>query len=328
MTYSVAIRTLGTNPDLLKKELVSIWRQTILPERVIIYIALDYPRPSFTIGKEEYVWVKKGMVSQRALRYDEINSSYILLLDDDVELAEDSAEKMLGFINQYKADCIGADTFKNQDLPLKSKLFAAITNLVFPHISDKWAFIIHKNGSFSYNIKPKKSFYYSQSCAGPCSMWNKASLLSLHWEDEAFLEKLGFAYGDDALEFYKLYVNGGKLGILYDSGVTNLDGKTASGVFQRNINKYYVRSFASFVIWHRIVFSITDNLLNKIYSSMLLGIKVLWLFVINLFAGIAFFQLRIPVLYCKGIFDAVFYVKSSAYKNIPSFLLKDSRINE
>ena len=73
MTYSIAIRTLGTNPDVLCRELNSILRQTVQPEKVVVYIAKGYERPAFTVGNEEYVWVKKGMVAQRALRYDEID---------------------------------------------------------------------------------------------------------------------------------------------------------------------------------------------------------------------------------------------------------------
>ena len=95
MTYSVAIRTLGQNAVVLKRELESIARQTLQPEKVIIYIAHGYDRPTFQVGKEEYVWVKKGMVAQRALEYWEIGSDVILMLDDDVELADDSAERML-----------------------------------------------------------------------------------------------------------------------------------------------------------------------------------------------------------------------------------------
>ena len=103
MTYSVAIRTLGTNADVLLSELESLAHQTVLPEKVIIYIARGYKQQESQIGMEEYVWVKKGMVAQRALEYREINSDVILMLDDDVELAPDSAEKMLNAMEEKEA---------------------------------------------------------------------------------------------------------------------------------------------------------------------------------------------------------------------------------
>ena len=87
LTYSIAIRTLGTSGDKFIKELRSIVSQTVQPEKVVVYIAEGYSRPEVTVGKEEYVWVKKGMMTQRALPYDEISSDCILMLDDDVRLA-------------------------------------------------------------------------------------------------------------------------------------------------------------------------------------------------------------------------------------------------
>lgn len=38
MNYSVAIRTLGTSVESLRLELESLHQQTILPEKIIIYI--------------------------------------------------------------------------------------------------------------------------------------------------------------------------------------------------------------------------------------------------------------------------------------------------
>ena len=95
LTYSIAIRTLGTAGEKFRQELLSIAAQTVPPERVVVYIAEGYQRPEFSVGKEEYVWVRKGMVAQRALRYDEIKSDCILMLDDDVRLSPDSAAKLL-----------------------------------------------------------------------------------------------------------------------------------------------------------------------------------------------------------------------------------------
>jgi len=321
-TYSVAIRTLGTSQT-LKQELVSLHNQTVMPEEIVVYIAKGYSRPDYTIGKERYVWVDKGMVAQRALEYRELNSDCVLLLDDDVEFAPDSVERMLKVLEDNDADCVGADTFKNHNMSMMSKIYATITNLVFPHWGSTWAFKIHSNGSFSYNNNPNGGFYLSQSCAGPCSLWKKKSLLKLRWQDEMWLEKMGFAYGDDVLEFYKLYINGGKLGIFYDSGVKNLDGKVASGDYQKNIKKFYVRSFANFAIWHRTIYSTRRHFLSKLYSAIAVLIKIVWLFPINVIAGIVNFNIRIPYYYVKGVMDAIKYIHSDEYKSISPYLIEE-----
>ena len=176
MKYSVAIRTLGQNAVVLKWELESVARQTLQPEKIIIYIAKDYDRPSFQIGKEEYVWVNKGMVAQRALEYREIGSDVILMLDDDVDLADDSAERMLRAMAEHGADCVAADTFKNQEMSFWQKLMAFISNGVYVRGDDGWAFKQNRDGGFSFNRNPRNSFCLTETFAGPCWMVKKELL--------------------------------------------------------------------------------------------------------------------------------------------------------
>lgn len=314
MTYSVAIRTLGTAGDKFVRELTSISQQTIQPEKVVIYIAEGYDRPSFQIGKEEYVWVKKGMVAQRALPYTEIDSDFILLLDDDVELASDSVEKLLKVAVKEGADVVGADTFRNQDMSLKSKVFALMTNWVYPHFDKNWAFKVNNHCGFCYHNNPSKEYYPSQSCAGPASLWRKETLLKLHLEDELFLDKLGFAFGDDLLEFHKVFVNGYKLYVHYNCGIEHLDGKSSSGAYHKNEHKFYIRSKGSFILWWRTCYQIKSH---KFFVVLIYCIKLLWLFGVNCISAIAFRNTRIPFLYIKGIIDAWIFVHSTEYHQIP-----------
>lgn len=322
-SYSIAIRTLGTSGEKFVEELNSIKQQTIQPEKIIIYIAEGYEKPTYSIGLEEYVYVKKGMVAQRALPYNEINTEFILLLDDDVWLAPNSVETLLQAAVENNADCVGADTFKNQDLSLKGKIYAIITNLVFPRFNDKWAFKIHPNGSFSYNNYPKAKFYLSQSCAGPASLWRKQALKEIHLEDELWLDQLNFAFGDDVIEFYKLHMNGYKLGVHYGANIKHLDAKTMSSVFQKNDNKFYVRSYASFIIWWRTCFDLPNKkVTSKAWAFSLFFIKAIWLLIVNILASIIMKKRKIVLYYLKGIHDGYAYVHSPSYKNTPNYILK------
>ena len=322
-TYSIAIRTLGTSGDKFVEELDSIMRQTVKPEKVIIYLAEGYKRPEYSIGIEQYVTVTKGMVAQRALSYDEINSDYILLLDDDVSLAPDSVEKLITALETNNADCVAADTFHNHEMPIAGKIYAALTNLVFPHWSKKWAFKIHSNGSFSYNNNPMPRFYLSQSAAGPVSLWRKSALLAIHFEDELWIDKLGFPYGEDALFFNKVNKNGFKLGVLYDAGVVHQDAKTSSSVFQKDPKRFYVRSFASTVIWYRTCYHLIGySRWHKLISLLNYAVKVFWLLIVNIVAVLPNRNLKIPVYYCKGVVDAVRFVHSMEYAKIPNFIVK------
>lgn len=321
MNYSVAIRTLGTSP-VLREELESLAKQTKQPDAIYIYLADGYPCPSFRVGREEYIYVKKGMVAQRALPYKEVRSDYLLLLDDDVVLADDSIEKMLSAIRQYDADCVGADTFQNHLMSLSAKLYAALTNLVVPHYDNKWAFKIHSNGSFSYINNPTKNYYRSQSCAGPASLWKTSVLRSIHLEDEIWMDEMEFSWGDDALEFYKLFKNGYHLGVLFNSGIKNLDAKSASSSYHIDLKKYYKRSYASHVLWRRMIYDCEcHSLFSKSYACITYSIKVVWLFFVNIVAGLIKFKFIIPYYYAKGIVDAMRFVDSENYKCLPKYLL-------
>lgn len=322
MKYSIAIRTLGTSGDKFVAELESIKRQTVQPDKVVVYIAEGYERPEYTIGKEEYVWVKKGMMRQRVLRYDEIETPLILLLDDDVELADDTAERMINALKTHDLDCLGADVFKNQDMSLKNKLYAIVTNLVFPHWSKKWAFKIHSNGSFSYNNHVTKDVYLSQSAAGPAALWRKQTFLDLHLDDELWLERFGFPYAEDALMYNKLYRNGYKLGINYESGIKNLDGKSSSADFQKNPKKFYTRAMASLMVWHRTCYNLKSfSFFKKVWVAFCFTIKVLWLLIIHALSALVLRSPKVLTYYISGIIDGLKIIKTQEYKQIPDYIL-------
>lgn len=323
LTYSIAIRTLGTAGNKFREELLSITRQTVQPERVMVYIAEGHQRPDFTIGREQYVWVKKGMVAQRVLPYKEISSDCILMLDDDVRLAPDSAERMLRAMEENEADCVGADTFKNQDMPFTVKAYAVITNLVFPHYSKRWAFKIHLNGSFSYNNRPVKPFYWSQKCDGPAMMWRRQVFLSLRFEDELWLDSLGFAYGDDTILSYKAYVNGYRLGLLYDSGMEHLDGKASSGNFRNNPQWMFVRTKAQFIIWWRTCYKRYERYVpSGVFTALCFIVKTLWVFAVIVLAGLVTRRLNLIALYLKGIRAGWMYVHSEQYYTCGNYIVK------
>lgn len=322
-TYSIVIRSLGTAGDKFRRELESICAQTVQPERVLVYIADGYDRPEFTIGREEYAWVPKGMMSQRVLHYDEIHSDCILMLDDDVLLAPDSAERMLKALVENNADCVGADVFENHRMPFLTKVYAVITNLVFPHRSRFWAFRIHRNGSFSYNSRPSKSFYWSQSSGGPAALWRKEAFLRMHFENELWLESLGFPYGEDALMFYKLFSNNGRLGVLYDAGITNLDAQSSSAVFRKSSEHIYVRTKASFMIWYRSIYrNGKDTATSRFLAAIAFGFKTLWLTLVMCGAAVIKWDSRFITSYFKGLRDGWKAVHSPEFKSLPPYCLK------
>ena len=322
ISYSIAIRTLGTAGDKFRRELETIARQSVQPQRVIAYIAQGYKRPEFQIGNEEYVYVRKGMVAQRALQYDEIDSDCILMLDDDVLLAPDSAERMIEALQDNGADCVGADIFQNHKMPLRTKISAALTNLVFPHCDKKWAFKQHRNGSFSYQSKPAGGFCPSHTCGGPAMLWRKDAFLRMSMQDELWLDALGFAYGDDALESYKLHANGGRLGVLYGSGITNLDAGTSSGSYKRSPERFRIRTQAMYMTWYRSLYrNGADNAWSRSLAAAAFGLKMAWIFT-GLCLAAPFIKTKGNVYaFIKGLSEGRKAVHSEPFRSLPPYVL-------
>ncbi len=318
--YSVAIRTLGLAGDKYQQELDSIKNQSIKPEKVIVYLAEGYEPPKETIGIEEIVYVKKGMVAQRALEYREIDSPFILLLDDDVFLHEDSVEKLALGLIECGGDCIAADTFRSHEMTFVSKVRAIITNWAIPFYSKKWAIKVQHTGSFFYNNKPKKDVYLAQSAAGPCSLWDKRALLGIHFHDEIWLDQLGFSYGDDLLFFYKLFVNGGRLLFHYNSGAVHLDSRSSRESYVRDPEKLRKRARAWFLLWWRTDFNRKElTLLRRLISILEFIVKFIYSFFIHLIVSIISFSIRPVKYFIIGNIDAIKYVNTDEYKLVPDF---------
>lgn len=261
-------------------------------------------------------------MNQRLLPYDDISSDCILMLDDDVGLQPDSVEKLLKTMEENNADFVGVDTFQNHKLPLSAKIKAAVTNLVFPHFTQRWAFKIHSNGSFSYINHPKKKYYPSQSCAGNVMLWKKSAYDGLRMQDELWLEELPFAYGDDMLESYKVFKNGFKLGVVFDSGIRHLDSKSASSAYQASPEKIKIRTMAQFIVWWRTCFKPGNScLISRIIASCTFILKLLWLFVGLLFLSLIKLDFAYISNFLKGVSKGWKFVHSEPFCSLPPYVI-------
>lgn len=226
--YTVAIRTVGKAGDKYKKELESLHAQTVKPKRILVFLAEGFERPTFQVGYEEYIIVPKGLVHQRAASTQGVDTEFLLILDDDVYFPENSIEKMYEAMIHHQADGIAPDTFPTQSLPLTSKIIAYITNTVYGRQNDGWAIKIQKTGAFSYNNHPPKgAFLPTQSAAGTALFIKTTAFKNIQYADEQWIDKFpAGTFGEDQVMFYKLYRNGYKILMQYDSGVLHLDAST------------------------------------------------------------------------------------------------------
>lgn len=318
MEYSVVIRTLGRAGEYYQRTLDSLKDQSIPPADVIVYIAEGYERPSETIGFEKYVAVPKGMVAQRSLDYNEVQTEYCLFLDDDVYLPPDAVEKMFNELAQYNAQVISPCTFANHKVPLKSKFLKSLTGKEVCRIwGNKWAFKVLRTSGFSYNNNPVRPVYESQSNAGPCFLCKKADFLKIRYSEELWLDKTYYALPDDQVMFYKMYKKGLKILTSFDTGIVHLDaGSTIGQNPERSAKLIFSEYRNKLIFWHRFIYLPEKSWALKIWSIM----AILYAYGVQFLKHSVFYFLgkkSEAKSFWSGCVSGLDYIKSEEYKLLP-----------
>lgn len=314
MEYTAVIRTLGRAGEKYQRLLDSLDRQTMPPRRIIVYIAEGYPLPEETIGKEKYVYAKKGMVAQRALRYDEVDTEYMLFLDDDVYLPETAVERLFDLLRKYGAEVVSPDVFPNAERSFLGKIFMFFSGRMVARRNDgKWAYKVMRNSGYSYNANPEKDAYLSQTNAGPCFLCRKEDFLKIRFEDELWLDGVPYSLGEDQVMFYKMYRSGLKQLTAFDTGIIHLDAGTTNASHDKERNLIYSDFRFKVIFWHRFIYLPEKSVLMRLWDAVCIGYALMFALVISLV------KCKFPILKVKytAMRDAVRFIRSRDYKALP-----------
>lgn len=318
MHYTAVIRTLGKGGKSYQELLDSLLCQTFPPSAIIVYIAEGYPLPQETIGTEQYVHVKKGMVAQRALKYSEVTTEYVLFLDDDVYLPPAAVETLYNEMTVHKAQVISPCVFANHKVSVKDKLRSSIFGREVCRLcGQRWGYKVLRTAGFSYNNHPIQPVYESQSNAGPCFFCRKEDFLKIHYEEELWLDKTYYAFPDDQVMYYKMYKAGLKILTSFDSGVIHLD---ASSTVEKSKDKTEKLIYSEYrnklILWHRFIFLPEKSLILKIWSV----IAIFYAYSIQgMKYGVRYLfgDKDMSVAYKNGVADGFSFLKSEEYKKLP-----------
>ena len=313
MNYTAVIRTLGTAGDKYQNLLKSLVLQTLQPLKIIVYIAEGYSIPQETVGIEQYVFVKKGMVAQRALNYDEVDTEYILFLDDDLEFPPDTVEKMFRLLNENKADVISPDIFPNAERPWKSRISMWISARMNARQNDRyWGYKVMRSAGYSYNNAPCQDVYWSQTNAGACFLCRKSDFLRINFEEELWLDKVDYPLGEDQVMYYKMYKHGLKILTWYKHHFVHLD---AGGNMYPKKKKKIIYSDFRFktIFWHRFIYLPEKKIYLRFWDVLCIGYALGFTLGISLLKGnISVFKLKL-----KAIKDGISFLRSKAYQQLP-----------
>lgn len=314
MEYTAVIRTLGTAGEKYQILLNSLNRQTIQPSKILVYIAEGYVIPQETIGKEQYIYVKKGMVAQRALPYHEVDTEFILFLDDDVYLPETAVEQLYKYLTNYDADVISPDVFPNAERSFLGKCLMMISGRMLARKDDgKWGYKVMRNSGYSYNNHPQPGVYWAQTNAGPCFFCRKSDFLKIHFEEELWMDNLKYAQGDDQVMYYKMYLFGLKQLTWFYSGIKHLDaGSTIKNEEKEKILIYSDLRF-KILFWHRFIYRPDKYFLSRLWCIICIGYTLGF----TLFISALKCNFYILKLKYRAIKEAIDFIKSEEYKSLP-----------
>lgn len=268
MEYSICIRTLGTAGDKYIKLLDSIKNLTIQPKEVLIVIPHGYKVPSYSIGIEKIVRSDKGMILQRIVGYEEANSEYVLLLDDDVEFEAGLIEKLSKPILENKA---------NITFPIYPELLppggirsaiSAFTLGAVPRKEDDYFVKILPSGGYSYNknLDSSNKYLYSDSAPGMCVFAKTQVLKEINLRDEMWVEIPGYALRDDTILVYKAVLQGYKSIGVRNIDINHLDAGSSQS--NRNIKAAYANGFNHVLFWKRFIKSNSNKFKERAIANL------------------------------------------------------------
>lgn len=199
------------------------------------------------------------------LDYREVETEYILFLDDDVYLPPDGVEYLFNAMKQYDGDVISPDVFNNAGRSTKQEIPLFLSGRISVRYKDNtWGYKVMRNGGYSYNKHPHP-IMKSQTNAGSCFLCKKNDFEKIRFQEELWLDDMPYALGEDQTMFYKMFLSGLNVLTSYDSGIKHLD----AGTTIKNAEKEKVLAFCDcrfkLIFWKRFLF---DNVTraNKVVN--------------------------------------------------------------
>ena len=141
----------------------------------------------------------------------------------------------------------------------------------------------------------------------------KDIFLSIHFEEESWLDNMPYALGEDQVMFYKMHLQGLKVVTLFHTNIVHQDASGNATNPEKEKNLIYCDFRFKTIFWHRFIYLPEKSSLKRIWSILCIGYVLLFTLFISLLKG----QFDIFRLKWNAIMKAVVFIKSDEYKDIP-----------
>lgn len=317
MDYTIYIRTLGTAGEKYQALLNAIKRQTIRPQRVVVVIPNGYELPKERLGYEEFLRSEKGMVVQRIAGVSDCTTEYCLFLDDDLDFSSDFVENLSTPLLDGKADVVFPMLTEMLPTGCLVKLTMAIMGTAVPFEKDKSYLKILRSGGFSYNPSHKfKGWYSAETGTGACFFCRTDVMRNIHFEEELWLQNTAYSLPDDQVMYYKMVKRGYRILCTNDVRFVHLDAGGASP--GRREKATLAMACNKTIFWHRFIFKPDKNVFSRLLSVLCYFYYVAMNMIFNVFKSVFSLNFKLLNVSLKGYIQAVSYLKTNAYKQLPN----------
>lgn len=250
-SYTIAIRTLGKAGDKFLAQLDSIHRLVPAPASINVYIPYGYQEPDVPYDDVKFFRCDKGMVAQRALPFKEIETKWILFLDDDIIVPVDGVARLFKVAEEMSADCVSVDH------EVAGGCATVLKNIIisgwWPHRDADTAFKVGLNGEYTYLRNPTRKEMSTECVCFQNFLVRKSVHLSIHFEEERWMDGFGYAIHDEVIYAQKLIGNKYRIVSCFANDFLHLDGK--SGHLRPSARAEAKKLACRFAAWHRNVFN-------------------------------------------------------------------------
>lgn len=305
--YSICIRTLGRGGEKYSRLLKSIELLNPKPKEVIVVIPHGFSIPKEQLGYEKYIFSEKGMLTQRIVGYENANTEYVLLVDDDIEFKEDLVKKLYLSIEKNNAD-ISFPIYEDL-LPkgLKAKLATTLNCSCLPSLNRKKYNKILNSGGFTYplNLNRCNKELESESAPGMCILAKRRILMNIKLRNELWVEVPEYALKEDAVLAYKAYLNGYKIIGVRNINIIHLDN--ASSDSTRRLKAIYAIGFNQIIFFKKFILLYERIYIKKLIKIICIGYWIISNILLGLIKGIYRFSFEEINTFINGINDGIKY---------------------
>ncbi len=321
--YTVAIRTVGKGGEKYAALLQSISCLKPQPQEVLVCLPEGATPPVEQLGWERFVYLPKGMMSQRIYALEQIRTEYVLFTDDDIQFDQDFVIKLHRAITEVGYDIAVGEilAFLPPAHGIK-KVIPALLAAAAPTLfhKDRYVTILRSAGWTYHRFVPNPGYILPTQSAIGCMFYTSLSAMKhLRFEEElAWAQHGHLAPADDQIMFYKAYRVGLKTGVVTDAHFDHLDAKSATASEEARKNKAFYSAYNRTVFWHRFIYSFEKNAFDKAIARI-----AFWYFRTsgNLFARLRNVLRKDVTTYVKEMssgYKAAFqYIHSDEYTALP-----------